>query len=213
MKKNVFIISAITILIIIGAYILMNQSGQFSLGDPRTYYESLNLSSPEAAVKTFTEAFAREDYPTVYFILSLRPQGMFRARLFPQEYQYVFDAESSEAIMNEVAFYSKSFEYIEHASIWYLFDEVMLAAKKYNALLIDLSGSVNILSSEPSETKWEETIDVLTEVEGIEGVVRFRMVQAPSGKWRVMQVIVPGGNENLFPWAVPIPWEFPGSED
>lgn len=213
MKKNVITISAIAILIIIGAYILMNQGGILSLGGARTYYESLDLSSPKAAVKTFTDAFAREDYPTVFFILSMRAQGMFRSRFSTLEYQYVFDIESSEAIMNEVAFYSKGPEYFEHNSLWYLFDEVMLAAKKYDALLIDLSGDVVILGTEPSETRWEETIDVLTEVEGIDGVVRFRMVLSPGGRWRVMQVIVPGGNENLFPWAVPIPWEFPNFED
>ena len=203
MKKNVSIISAIAILIFVGAYILMNQGGKFSLGEARTYYESLNLDTPEAAVETFTEAFAREDFPTVFLILSLRAQIAFDRRFSEGEYQYLFDIESSEAVLNEVTFYSKSPDYYEHTSIWYLFDEVMLAAKKYDAILIDLSGRVNILSTEPSETQWEETIDVLAEVEDIHGVVRFRMVQAPSGHWRVFQVILEDGDEETFPWAVP----------
>lgn len=37
-------------------------------------YEDLDLSSPEAAVSTFAEAFAREDYLTAYRSLSVESQ-------------------------------------------------------------------------------------------------------------------------------------------
>jgi hypothetical protein len=46
-------------------------------------------------------------------------------------------------------------------------------------------------------------MDVIAEVEGIQGVVIFRMVQAPSGNWRVYQVIVEDGDTEMVPWAVP----------
>ena len=36
----------------------------------RTYYESLDLSTPETAVSQFTNAFQRDDFETVYLIFS-----------------------------------------------------------------------------------------------------------------------------------------------
>ena len=45
-------------------------------------------------------------------------------------------------------------------------------------------------------------VDVITSVEGIDGEVIFRTVPTPSGHWQVMQVIVPGGDEDLLPWSV-----------
>jgi hypothetical protein len=98
---------------------------------------------------------------------------------------------------------SEGLEQSEHyPDLMYLFDQIMLAAKKHSALLIDLSGEVTIISSELSETTKEDALDIITNVEGIEGQVVFRMVQAPSGRWRVFQVIVPGGDEEMWPWGV-----------
>lgn len=72
------------------------------------------------------------------------------------------------------------------------------------AFYIDLSGEVTIVDTQTSATEQEEdAIDVITSVEGIEGEVAFRMVQVPSGRWRVYQVIVAGGDEEMIPWTVP----------
>lgn len=43
----------------------------------RTYYESLNLSTPEEAVHEFCAAFRRRDYATLYMVLS--PDAQFIA--------------------------------------------------------------------------------------------------------------------------------------
>ena len=47
------------------------------------------------------------------------------------------------------------------------------------------------------------TTDLTATVEGTEGPVVFRMVQAPSGRWRVLQVIAPGGDTGFIPWSIP----------
>jgi hypothetical protein len=93
----------------------------------------------------------------------------------------------------------------EHADeSWYIFDQIMLAAKSHDALLIDLTAEVTITNSSSVEfLDYEATVDVHAEVDGIQGDVIFRMIQAPSGNWRVYQVITPGGNIEMVPWAVP----------
>ena len=52
--------------------------------------------------------------------------------------------------------------------------------------------------------KYGAITDVVTSVDGIDGPVVFRMRQSVGGRWRVLQVILPGGNEDMLPWAVPI---------
>ncbi len=81
----------------------------------------------------------------------------------------------------------------------------MLLVKKHNAFSIDLRGEVTIEQTKPWADQYNEGVDVLTRVAGIEGTVTFRMVQASSGRWRVRQVIVPGGDEENVPWSVPKP--------
>lgn len=172
---------------------------------PRTYYESLDLSSPESAVTTFTDAFARDDFLTVYLVLSSRSQFIFSQRLRLFDYSHIIQPNSFERIQDDVPLFAEGLGAGEHADeSWYIFDQIMLAAKRHDALLIDLSGGVTILDSETIVfLDYDEALEVIAEVEGIQGEVIFRMIRAPSGKWRVYQVIVPDGDEGMVPWAVP----------
>ena len=87
---------------------------------------------------------------------------------------------------------------------WSFFDDLMLAAARHEAFLIDLSGEVTIQSAAAGTPLGDDAVvDVVGAVEGIDGEVIFRTVQAPSGRWRVRQVVVPGGDEEMIPWAVP----------
>ncbi len=92
-----------------------------------------------------------------------------------------------------------SFDNLETTDRWYVFDQMMMIADEHDAYLVDLSGDVAV----GEESAAGDDVEVSTVVEGIDGEVRFRMVQSPSGRWRVLQVIVPGGDEDLIPWSVP----------
>jgi len=182
-----------------------NEVSQSSENQPRTYYDTLDLDTPEAAVVTFVDAFQRDDFVTVYLVLSPRAQFTLSQRLNLMQYQYLFQHEYREDIFEDVTVFSQGLGQGEHADeMWYVFDQMMLSAKQHSALLIDLSGEVNLVNTVPSETNsGEKAKDVNATVEGIDGIVVFRMVQAPSGRWRVNQVIVEGGNEEVIPWSVP----------
>jgi len=167
----------------------------------RTCYEALNLDTPESAVMTFTDGFRRGDFQSVWLILSVRAQrawGMYASLLqFERLYWKDRKGEALEGLFSEGPPWKEQTDY------WYLFDLIMLAAKTDSAFLIDLSGEMVVERTEDSETNYGETaVDVIARVENIEGEVVFRMVQALSGRWRVYQVIVPEGDEELTPWAV-----------
>lgn len=177
---------------------------------PRTYYESLDLSSPEAAVQTFVDAFQQEDYFTVYMILDRVAQFSFFQSIRSADYKRLFDVTYREEIFATVPLFAEGVDAMEHSPDGiFIFDDLMLAASDYDALLIDLRGEVRIIKSVPVEVIFDDESqpgnDIYAEVKGITGQLIFRTVQAPSGRWRVRQVIVPGGNETWIPWSIVVP--------
>lgn len=173
---------------------------------PRTYYETLNLSSPESAIQTFVDAFSRDDFPTVWLILDGSAQFIWTQQIRLLEFGALIQADNLREVMMDMPIFANELGEGEHsgAHASYVFDQFMLAGRKHSAFLIDLTGPVEILSSEPSTTRRDDpAIDVSVKVEGTEEKVVFRMVQAPSGRWRVHKVFVPGGEDELPPWGVP----------
>ncbi len=170
----------------------------------RTYYAGLSLDSPEASVKTFSDAFQREDFFTVFLILSPSTQIRVENNINTLNYKDLIDVENlmeaEEVLVNTPQFQIMSeWEHLGAASI-YLFDSIMLAAKQHSVFLIDLGGNMSILNSEPSGEGLG--VDIHANIDGIDGTVIFRTEQSPSGRWRIQQVIVPGGNEDLVPWSI-----------
>jgi hypothetical protein len=205
MKKHIRLFLIVFLLLTLSACDIRGLFGQFGDGQSRTFYETLDLDTPKSAVRTFTRAFQREDFMSVYLILATRTQFIIHQQINLMMYDQWFDTAYIEEIFEDVTVFSEGIGKAEHIdSGWYLFDQVMLAAKEHSALLIDLSGEVKIIDSYASEDIGDlEAVDVVATVEGIDGDVVFRMVQAPSGRWRVYQVIVEGGDEEMIPWAVP----------
>ncbi len=206
MKKLFRMLFLIFLIIVLSACSLNDLLGKFQKGKPRNYYETLDLSTPEKAVKTFTKAFQKEDFMTVYLVFDQSTQFRIPQYLNLMRYADLFKIEYRERVFEDISCISEGLGTGEHScgDVWYLFDDLMLSAKEHSALLIDLSGNVKIIDSKRSETSYgDDAVDVITTVDGIEGEVVFRMLQSPSGRWRVYQVILEGGDEEIVPWAVP----------
>ena len=174
---------------------------------PRTYYDSLDLATAESAVQEFVAAFQRDDYETLYLIFSVNAQIAVTQNMNLLAYDELM-APSEGLTAREILLNPTSFRFIEdweHITLSHQFDDSMLEAKKHNAFAIDLQGEVTIEQTEPWAEHTRKGIDVLTRVAGIEGTVRFRMIQALSGRWRVEQVIAPSGDETNTSWPVPEP--------
>lgn len=166
--------------------------------EARTYYESLDLSTSTAAVETFTDAFADDDFMTVWLVLA--PEAQFRVQQDLNLLQY--GALIGRPAMDELRTWFNDdsfFESMEHSDPWYFFDQIMLIADANGGLLIDLTGDTDIESDEVTG----DQATVTAQVDGIEGDVEFRLRATPTGRWRVRQVIVPGGDPEVIPWSVP----------
>jgi hypothetical protein len=175
--------------------------------EPRTYYESLDLSSPESAIQTFVHAFSRDDFPTVWLILNRDAQFIMHQHINLLQYDNLIQTDNWEEVRLDIPLFTQGLGYGEHSmgDLSYVFDQFMLAARKHSAFIIDLTGPIEILSSESSETRRDESaVDVSVKVEQTQETVVFRMVQAPSGRWRVYMVFYPGGEDGWPPWGIPL---------
>jgi hypothetical protein len=171
---------------------------------PRTYYESLNLETPEDAVRTFADAFQHDDFVTVYLVLA--PDAQFGMRIeFNQSgnYAHLIDVRDTLEFLEDVNIdYRELFDI--QTDYWYTFDRLMLAATQEDELLIDLHGDLTIIGTEDSETfEGDDAEDVTAEVEGVRGDVTFRMVRDPERRWRVFWVGAPRDGVDSWPWAMP----------
>jgi hypothetical protein len=182
----------------------------------RTQYESFDLSTPEVAVQTFVDTFQRRDYAGLFLIFAPQTQTAWQRSISVFNLDQLIDPSAVDKLLDNFAV-GFNHTQVEHSSDLndYLFDTIMLLAEESDAFLIDLRGDVEILRSEdntipayddPELANDDEAplpvVDVITSVEGVEGEVTFRMVPTPSGRWQVMQVILPGGDEELLPWSV-----------
>lgn len=167
-------------------------------GEARTYYESLDLGSPEAAVATFTEAFAADDFMTVWLALDSEAQFRFQQYFNLLEYDGFIRTDAVPGFQDELRriFDLDTMEMSYDG--WYVFDQVMLLADRHGAFPIDLSGKVTL-----GDARIEgESAALTASVTGIGDGVEFRLERSPSGRWKVLQVLLPGGDPEAIPWGV-----------
>ena len=137
------------IAIILGV-LLVTQACQFGAkpesgeeNDARTYYESLNLQTPEEAVQTFGKAFQREDFMTVFLVLGSEAQNLLRVELSRTFSWRHLIGEDAEVGVIELDLFQESHD--TQIDSWYLFDQVMLFAAEEDDLLIDLRGDLDTI--------------------------------------------------------------------
>ena len=162
----------------------------------RTYFEALDLSTPSAAAETFLDAFARDDFMTVWLVFHPKAQKLIEINLDLLQDRVVID---SHTVAREVRMErSESFP-PESIGTWYLFDALMLAADEYNAFTIDLSGPVRVTD----QTLDGDEAELSAEAAGIEGTVTLQMERSVKGRWRVRGVTMGGEGEPPIVWPDP----------
>lgn len=198
---SVLVIAAVSVLIVglFSVIVFGPGGGETSPVSPsldgRTYYESLDLSSPRSAVQTFTDAFAADDFMTVWLAFDAGAQLEVQDHFSMGAYDQLVDYDMLGAVVEGSPFPSLS-EW-ESWDEWWMFDHLMLQADTHNAFLIDLSGSVTVTSENVNGDEAELTANV----QGVDGPVTFRLFESASNRWRVNQVTTGGRNPDAVPWS------------
>lgn len=176
-------------------------SGLDATVEPRTYFETLDLSTPETAARTFAHAFRENDFMTAYLIL--HPDAQTRLR---QEWSQTFrwrhliGERADQALIAEF-----DFEDVigTQSDPWYLFDYVMYYADQMDDLLFDIRGEPNFYhSQEMSSRDGSPVIDLGAVVTGLTGDIIFRMAQGGDGRWRVYRISVPEQGVESWPSTI-----------
>ena len=179
------------------ALVLVVMSGAAAAQSTRTPFDRLALDSPEAAVARFVDAYRQHDYVTVYWILSPAAQ-----KAWTDDF-YAFNMEpliaklpagrQSEILMAGIP----PMDQWDQQDVSWLFDRVMVTAEAAGALPVQMPKDGAAGSPQPRA-------DGAVTIGFGQGTaaVKFRLVRAPSGQWRVFSVSAGGGNPDRAPWGL-----------
>jgi len=169
---------------------------QVPSGGARTYFEALDLSTPSAAAETFLDAFARDDFMTVWLVFHPKAQKLIEINLDLLQDRVMID---SHTVAREVRMERSRLFPPESIGTWHLFDALMFAADEHDAFIIDLSGPVRVTGQmvDGDEAK------LSAGAAGIEGTVTLHMETSLKGSWRVRSVTMGSDGEPPIVWPDP----------
>jgi hypothetical protein len=185
---------------IIGALVLglVVMSGAAAAQTGRTPFDRLPLDSPEAAVARFVEAYRQRDYVTVYWILSPAAQTAWNRDFNSYDMEPLVAKLPDNGRASEIM--HKAFPTIDQwdqTEMSWLFDRIMVGAEVAGALPVQMPKDG---AAGPAQPRADGAVTI-----GFgqgAAAVKFRLVRAPSGQWRVFSVIAGGGNPDRAPWGL-----------
>lgn len=172
----------------------------------RTYYESLDMSSPKASARAFVGAWARRDFMTVYLLLS--PQAEEDAARSIDDYmthrlvpgfdmadQQVSPSHASSGISTEAIIAGESPVLEFNTDPTRRFDALFGYAAAQGKLPFALSTTTR-LEAGPTDDVVATFTAVTPEAETLELTLQLQ----PSGHWKLDQVRWPGIASEARPW-------------
>ena len=167
--------------------------------EPRTFYESLDLSSPEATVETFVEAFTSDDFMTVWMTFDFSAQNEIRNTFNLLQYSALVDSDKIPNAGTTITDPISDLIGRGNIDMWHIFDELMLVADKHDAFLIDIGRLETASLVGDIESGRASVVVVLA---GSDDELIFKLTQGDSDRWFVHQVVTPGGYTTQIPWSV-----------
>lgn len=175
-------------------------------GQPRTPYEALDMSSPDASVKTFMQAWSSGDYLSTYYLFSpaaawgtltaidsLRMEQLVRdfALLDLENSPLLGTTRSREEIARGVAPVN---EFNHDASR--RFDTLMVHMTPKKKLPFTILASSR---AEPAKVDGD-TASTTLRTPGAPDL-SLTLVKLPTNRWKINQVRWQGSSETLLPWG------------
>jgi hypothetical protein len=170
-------------------------------------YDRLQMSTPDAALRTFLSAYRDGDYVTAFWVFAadtqdevLRHAAQLNLRRLAR-----LPAEGSMAIVVEM---SPPPAELDQRDLSFMFAHVMQVARRRGMLPLDVAGLPQNLApaNVPNLGRLTETTDGTTEIAVTLGAYRepvvFRFVRARTGRWRLRQIVPPGGDPTSVPFGL-----------
>lgn len=173
----------------------------FESGVP--YFQTLDLDSPEGAVREFLRAWQANDFLTVYLLLASETEFNFHVNWQTgHSATAIPDASAVSEHLTDVDFRDPaSFEHSHLDGLGY-FEFFVGAARETGNLPISLEPPVSILGRETVETENDRNVvDVKATCKSHPDIV-FRTIQSRRGRWRILYLILPDRDPPLT-WPVP----------
>lgn len=173
-------------------------------------FDELDLSSPEAAVATFAAAFEQRDYLTAFRALSVESQEVvatlpswffggsgvgFRYDWLDTQYRMSAADDLGDWVVGR------------HIDDWILPSElqgeqVLRALAAHGALPVDVTNGLSGLHVLRAD-ETDAVVLAVTDVDDETSVVRISLAADRDGRWRLHQLLAPGGDDEVFPFAGP----------
>lgn len=160
--------------------------------------QMLDLSTPEASVRTYSEVFAEDDFIAAYFALD--PTARMRFMMQVQRFQFdgILDPEADRDLKMQA--FDAQFGPYEHPldydkpfigiDVFHSFQIILWSAGQLGIHAIDFAGPVEVQSvDEITEGDGARQV-VVHAVDANEGPVSFLLRESPAGRWRVASIVV-----------------------
>lgn len=171
-------------------------------------YDRLDLQSAEAALRTFLSAYRRGDYVAAFWILAPASQAAFYTHLSRFDMRRVARVNAESALMHAAEMIPSPAQ-MDQTDLSFIFAHAMAVARRLDIMPLNLAGLPEDLS--PANVPRVGTRNQLADgrvefsvpLPAYRAPVVFRMVQRAQGRWRLEQVLPPGGVLDSLPFGLP----------
>lgn len=170
-------------------------------------YDRLDLSTPDSALRAFLTAYRDGDFVTAFWVLAPRTQDEIAGHMaaFNLHLLARLPRPAGVAILSEMLPATAD---MDQRDLSFLFANIMQVARRRGLQPLDLTGLPQDLSPSnvPDLGRRTQTTDGVTEIAVVLGAYRdpvvFRMIGAGAGRWRLRQVVPPGGDPTSIPFGL-----------
>ncbi len=167
----------------------------------RTYVESIDMSSSEATLRGFLDAYAASDFFKAYYLLSPEAKSGFLNKIYEFNEAHLFPGMSAgygayglapegEPLADDVA---KDI-YLDSAVV---FDNTMLKARNEGLLPFDVPANANISRLFEREDQARYNVGVVAN----SGFAIISTIRLSNGEWRIEKIVLPSSDPDARPWG------------
>lgn len=183
-------------------------SGRAAPSSGSIAYDRLDLKSPESALRTFLTAYRRGDYVTAFWVMTPVSQTAFYTHLARFDLSRVARVPASSAYMH-AAEMIPAVSQRDQTDTSFIFAHAMTVARRLDIMPLNLAGMPEDMS--PANMPrlgnriqlTDGKVEFSVPLQAYRAPVVFRMAQAANGRWRLEQILPPGGSMESLPFGLP----------